>query len=124
MKGSPASVRLHLDAALRSGETIFIPSVALFKLCYGAAKSSQPQANQKAVEMFLEGSIALLPFERGDAEAAGKIRAELEKAGTPIGEFDLLIAGQAVARGLTVVTSNLREFRRVRGLAWEDWARA
>ena len=52
------------------------------------------------------------------------MRAELETAGTPIGAYDVLLAGQARRRGATLVTSNVREFMRVSGLKWEDWAAA
>ncbi len=63
----------------------------------------------------------MLEYSEQDAQAAGEIRAELERKGTRIGEYDTLIAGQAYARGLTLVTANTREFRRVKGLAVEDW---
>ena len=64
----------------------------------------------------------MLPFEPEDAAHAGDIRAELEKAGTPIGHYDYLIAAQARRRGATLVTANVREFARVPGLLLADWA--
>jgi tRNA(fMet)-specific endonuclease VapC len=72
------------------------------------------------------GNLIVEPYETLDfsieaALAAAKIRATLEKAGTPIGSYDLLIAGQALARGLTLVTANSREFSRVDGLKIIDW---
>lgn len=60
-------------------------------------------------------------FDTEDARAAAAIRADLKRKGTPIGPYDLLIAGQAMARGLAVVTANVREFERVDGLKVEDW---
>lgn len=66
-------------------------------------------------------SIAILPFEDADARAAGVLRAALQKQGQPIGFYDVLIAGCALARGLVVVTSNLGEFQRVGGLQVESW---
>lgn len=66
-------------------------------------------------------SISTLSFEEADAKAAGTIRAVLQKKGKPIGAYDVLIAGCAMARGLAVVTSNLREFQRVGGLKVENW---
>jgi len=60
-------------------------------------------------------------FDDEDAKSAGRIRAALEKSGTTIGPYDLLIAGQALARGLTVVTANASEFARVQGLGWVNW---
>jgi tRNA(fMet)-specific endonuclease VapC len=65
--------------------------------------------------------VDLLDFDDEDARAAGQVRATLEKAGTPIGAYDLLIAGQALRRDLTVVTSKTSEFSRVAGLSWQDW---
>ncbi len=64
----------------------------------------------------------MIPFDKEDAIAAGNIRATLALAGTPIGPFDTLIAGQALCRGLTLVTANTREFSRVEGLRVEDWS--
>lgn len=66
-------------------------------------------------------SIAILPFEDADAKAAGAIRAALQKQGQPIGAYDVLIAGCALARGMVAVTSNLGEFERVGGLQVENW---
>ena len=63
----------------------------------------------------------VLDFSKFDAEASGKIRADLKKSGTPIGPYDVLIAGQAVARSLTLITNNISEFSRVEGLKYEDW---
>jgi tRNA(fMet)-specific endonuclease VapC len=68
--------------------------------------------------------IRMIPFEEVDAEAAGRIRAVLQTRKQPIGPYDTLIAGQALARDLTLVTANQREFARVDGLLWEDWAQA
>ena len=61
-------------------------------------------------------------FDEEDARAAGTIRAQIEAAGRPIGAYDLLIAGQAVRHKATLVTANAKEFARVKGLVWEDWA--
>ena len=69
----------------------------------------------------LSGDLDLLDFDDQDARATGRVRAALEKTGTPIGAYDLLIAGQALRRGLTVVTANTSEFSRVAKLSWEDW---
>jgi tRNA(fMet)-specific endonuclease VapC len=63
----------------------------------------------------------IVEFDQEDARRAGEIRAALAKAGAPIGPYDVLIAGQALARSLTLVTHNVREFGRVEGLVVEDW---
>lgn len=67
------------------------------------------------------GSIAVLPFDAGDAKAAARVRAALHRQGRPIGPYDCQIAGCGLARGLVVVTSNVAEFERVTGLAVENW---
>jgi tRNA(fMet)-specific endonuclease VapC len=66
--------------------------------------------------------VTPIVFDLADAKAAGEIRAKLQKAGALIGPYDLLIAGQARCRNLILVTANEREFRRVAGLRWENWA--
>jgi tRNA(fMet)-specific endonuclease VapC len=119
----PGSVRTRLDHALRGGAEAFVSAVAAFELWYGAAKGKHQEKNAKRVEMFFAGPIGLLPFEEEDARSAGNVRATLEAAGRPIGTYNVLIAGQALRRKLTLVTANVREFRRIKGLLWEDWAR-
>lgn len=87
----------------------------------GAAKSAAPAKTGRLLESFL-GPLTILDFTSADARAYADIRARLERAGTPIGPLDTLIAAQAVARSLTLVTNNDREFRRVSGLRRENWA--
>jgi tRNA(fMet)-specific endonuclease VapC len=87
------------------------------------AKSVRQDHNARQLEAFLAGPIIVLPIEFEDAKAAGSIRAALEASGRPIGAYDTLIAGQALARQLTLVTANVSEFSRVRGLSWQDWAK-
>ena len=97
-------------------------SISVAELTYGAEKSSRPAENQQAVEGFL-AVLEVLPFDHGAAVHAGQIRAQLGVAGTPIGAYDLLIAGHARSRGLVVVTNNTREFERVPGLLVNDWSK-
>jgi tRNA(fMet)-specific endonuclease VapC len=94
--------------------------VTVFELFCGLAKAHNPTAERKKVERFVAAIVAL-PLDRTSAGAAANIRAELERQGTPIGPYDLLIAGQAVAGNLTLVTNNLRESQRVNGLKLESW---
>lgn len=89
------------------------------ELRYGCAKSGSPRLT-KAVEDVL-GEISVLPFEAPADAEYGAIRSALEEAGTPIGSNDLLIAAHARATGVTIVTANAAEFRRVRGLKVENW---
>lgn len=119
----PAAVRTRFQKAVDGGGQVNVPAVVSFELWYGVAKSVQQEANTSRLETFFAGPISLLPFEEEDAKTAGRIRAALETAGRPIGAYDLLIAGQAVRRRLTLVTANGREFARVKGLVWEDWAK-
>ena len=72
---------------------------------------------------FFSGPVRILELGEDEARRAGGLRAELERAGKPIGAYDALIAGQALQRELTVITVNAREFGRVKGLEWEDWGK-
>jgi len=116
-------VRKRFSKAVESGEPVWIPSVSLYELWYGVAKSVQTEANTLRLKMFLAGPVRVLEFGEEDARCAGEIRNTLERTGKPIGTYDLFIAGQAFGRKLTLVTANAREFGRVKGLVWEDWGR-
>ena len=70
------------------------------------------------------GILGHSPFDDEDARVAGELRAELESIGRPIGEYDLLIAGQALRHKMTLVTANAKEFGRIKTLSWEDWSKA
>jgi tRNA(fMet)-specific endonuclease VapC len=117
------SVRERFEKAIVAGATVLVPSVVAFELWYGVAKSARPEANARLLETFLAGPVRLLAFESEDGKVAGRVRADLEAAGKPIGAYDVLIAGQSLRLQLTLVTANVREFSRIKGLAWEDWAR-
>jgi tRNA(fMet)-specific endonuclease VapC len=124
INNSPPTVRARFERALNSGADVLVSAIVIFELWYGVAKSSRRGANAKRVETFLAGPIHPLPFDEADAQSAGAIRAALESSGTPIGAYDTLIAGQALRHKLTLVTANTREFRRVKSLTFQDWARA
>lgn len=124
INGTPVGVRKRLKEAVEGGAQIFTSAVTLFELWYGVNKSARPQANAERVTTFLSGPVGVLPFEGTDGRAAGSIRTALEVSGKPLGAYETLIAGQALARRLTLVTANVREFSRVKGLSWEDWAKA
>ena len=87
----------------------------------GAAKSRSAAKTLELVENFL-GPLPVVEFTSDDAVAYARVRARLERAGTPIGSLDTLIAAQAVARELTLVSNNEREFGRVARLAIENWS--
>jgi len=98
-----------------------ISIVTYLELVYGAWKSRAVEANLAKIEQFR----ALVPVQPLDAEVAqhyGRLRAELESTGKPIGAYDLMISAHALSLGLTLVTNNIREFSRVRGLRLENWA--
>jgi tRNA(fMet)-specific endonuclease VapC len=88
----------------------------------GAAKSAAPAKTLRLVENFL-APLTILDFTSGDAAAYAAVRARLERDGRPIGPLDTLIAAQALASKLVVVTHNEREFSRVRGLRIENWTK-
>lgn len=122
INGTPKDVRRRFQRAIAKEATILVSSVVAFELWYGAAKSQRKEANTQRLEAFLAGPLEWTLFDEEDAREAGAVRAELEVAGKPIGAYDVLIASQARRRGATLVTSNVREFDRVAGLKWEDWA--
>ena len=99
---------------------IAVSSVTVYELEYGAAKSIWPEKNRNYVRLFL-APFTIIPFDSNDAIITGEIRHLLEKAGTPIGPYDIQIAAQGLARGFTVVTHNTCEFSRVPNLQITDW---
>jgi tRNA(fMet)-specific endonuclease VapC len=123
IKGDPASVRTRFRTAVAADGKVFVSSIVAFELWYGVSKSSQSEANRQRLRAFMAAPIALLAFDDEDAQSAGAIRAALEGLGKPIGAYDLLIAGQALQRKFTLVTANVTEFARVKGLAWQDWTK-
>jgi len=92
------------------------------ELVYGAEKSSNPERNLQDVEG-LAARLDVLDCNNQAATHTGQIRAELAKAGKPIGPYDQMIAGHARSQGLILVTNNMREFKRVPGIGVENWVR-
>lgn len=123
LRHKPAGVRERYRKVEASGAYLAVSSVVLFELWYGVEKSTQVRDNTERLRVFLSGGLDLLDFDDEDAQTAGRVRATLEQSGTPIGAYDVLIAGQALRRGLSVVTANASEFGRVPGLDWVDWTR-
>ena len=101
-------------------DDLCISSITYAELMHGVEKSQAVDKNRIAMALFLS-PITILDFDSYAAEEYGKIRADLERKGTPIGPMDMLIAGHAKSEGLIVVTNNTREFSRVVGLSLEDW---
>lgn len=103
-----------------SPDAIFLSAIVKIELVYGAYRSARVAQNLRTLERFFDPFVSL-PIDESCVDQAGRIRADLEQAGTPIGPFDLLIAATAVTHHLTLVTHNIREFERVNGLLFEDW---
>jgi tRNA(fMet)-specific endonuclease VapC len=116
------AVRAKLERALQDGVTVGVSTIALFELCYGISKSTRRADNIRQLAAFLGLGLEQWAFEPADAQDAGDIRTSLERAGTAIGPYDLLIAAQARRRSAVLITANSREFARVPGLKFEDWS--
>ena len=118
IKRQPAAVLEHF-LEHQVGD-IGISSITLSELQYGVAKSTQREKNAKALAEFII-PLEIVPFDEAAALAYGDIRSSLEKAGTPIGSMDMLIAAHAVSLGIPLVTNNTREFARIPTLDSIDW---
>lgn len=122
INGTEINVRRRFKRAVARESVILLSSIVAFELWNGVAKSQRKDSNTQRLETFLGGPLEWALFDEDDARAAGTVRAELETVGRPVGAYDVLLAGQARRRGATLVTSNTKEFARVQGLKWEDWA--
>lgn len=119
IKHKPEQVFLRLQE--HEPADICISSVTYAELVHGVEKSQAIEKNRLALALLLS-NIEILNFDANAAECYGKIRADLEKQGTPIGPLDMMIAGHAKSLNYTVVTNNTKEFNRVPGLKFENWA--
>jgi len=117
IKNRPAAARMQFQ---RHQGQLCVSCVTVMELTYGAEKSAHPERNLLDIEGFIQ-RLDVLPYDAKAAFHTAQIRAELEKSGTPIGAYDLMIAGHARSSGLTVVTNNTREFQRVSGIRVENW---
>ena len=117
LRRADGPLRAHLRA---ESDRLAVSAITVSELAYGAQKSADPTANRRAVEQFL-ALARVLPFDAPAAQHAGEIRAQLAMAGTPIGGYDVLLAGHARSAGLAMITNNRREFDRVPGLEVDDW---
>lgn len=118
IKQQPATVLNHF-LEYQIGD-IGISSITLSELRYGVAKSAHREKNAKALDEFVI-PLEVVSYDESAAHAYGSIRATLEKAGTPIGSMDMLIAAHAVSLGIPLITNNTREFQRVPSLKIIDW---
>jgi tRNA(fMet)-specific endonuclease VapC len=119
LKNHPPEVLAQLRTVGRGAVALSV--ITVLELRQGAEKSQKVKENHSRLDFFL-GSMKVQPFDQEAAVVAARIRAHLERKGTPIGDLDSLIAAHALARDLILVTNNLGEFERVPGLQTENWA--
>lgn len=115
------NIHVAEQLASRSRNSIFLSTVTVAELIFGALRSRKSEENAVTCRRFCS-AFQLAGLDREAAERSGVIRADLEERGERIGAYDLLIAGIALARGHVLVTHNVRHFARVAGLQIEDWA--
>lgn len=121
MRGEPVHVRERLRAAVDGGEPVVVSAVAAQELVLGAHLSARAAHHLRLLGELLS-AFSIEPFGWDDAIATGRLRAERERQGRRLPAYDVMIAGQALARGWTVVTANLRDFWEVQGLMIQDWS--
>lgn len=123
MSSGTNNVQTQFARACHAGDTFYTSTIVAYELWYGVFKSARPLDNTRRYQRFFSGPIHMLPFEDADATVAGELRAKLELIGRPIGPYDLLVAGQAMRHKMTLITANVTEFSRVKGLLWQDWSK-
>jgi tRNA(fMet)-specific endonuclease VapC len=104
----------------QSPSELAIPTVVLFELEVGIAKSTSPNKRKSQLQE-ITALVNILPFGIAESRSAAQIRVELEKQGLPIGPYDVLIAATALANNTILITHNQKEFGRIEGLKIEDW---
>ena len=104
----------------QSPSELAIPTVVLFELEVGIAKSTSPNKRKSQLQE-ITALVNILPFGIAESRSAAQIRVELEKQGLPIGPYDVLIAATALANNMILVTHNQKEFGRIKELKIEDW---
>jgi len=117
IKNRPEGLRERFN---RLADQLCISAVTLAEIIYGAEKSARQIENIKVVEQFA-ARLDVLPFGERAATHYGQIRADLERAGHPIGLHDMMIGGHARSEGLTLVSNNVREFQHIEGLRIDNW---
>ena len=119
IKQNPAKVIKHFKS--HAIGDIGISSITLAELRYGVSKSQHVEKNRQALDEFIL-SLEIADFDEKAAQEYGAIRAELERAGKPVGSMDMLIGAHALALGATLVTNNTKEFKQIRNLKIADWS--
>lgn len=111
--------RVHERMHAQAPYLLAVSTITEHEVRFGLGLKSRPKLEVQVDSLF--STLEVLPFDRRDARAAAELRARLRKTGRPIGEFDALLAGVALARDLVMVTSNEQEFERVSGLSVVNW---
>lgn len=119
IKHKPPKVLKHFRS--HAVGDIGISSITLAELRYGASKSRHVEKNQQALDEFVL-PLEIGDFDEGAASEYGTVRAQLEQGGKPIGSMDMLIGAHALSLGATLVTNNVREFKRIKNLKVVDWS--
>ena len=117
LKGAPG-VQRHLEE--HRSDSLAVSVVTLMELYYGAHKSQRKEANLAKVRA-IEGAFEVLPLGPECVESFGLLKANLEQKGTPLDDFDLMLAAVALAHNLTLVSNNLKHLKRIEGLSLANW---
>ncbi len=123
LRGRNRPVRDRYQAALAGEGPLKASLIVLHELLFGAEGHAHPATQRDNVRLLM-AQVEVEPFDARDMAVTARLRSNLKRQGQPIGPFDALIAGQALARGWTVVTANRREFARIEGLKVVDWTAA
>jgi tRNA(fMet)-specific endonuclease VapC len=118
--GTWPAIDQRFGEARIANESLMLSTVSILEFRYGAERSPRREGQLEALRRIMT-TVEVADFNEDDAMAAATIKVVLAERGRMIGPYDLMIAGQAIARGWTLVTSNAREFARVEGLIIEDW---
>ncbi|WP_397423516.1 PIN domain-containing protein [Phenylobacterium sp.] len=121
MRGAKRYVRERMDHALASGSELVVSTIVAQELVLGAQLSARPGLQFETLSRLL-ADLRVEPWTWEDAVATGRLRAERDRIGRRLPSYDTLIAGQALARGWTVVTGNVRDFQEIEGLHLIDWS--
>lgn len=123
MREQPDAVLQRLAQAVLRNQRIVVSAITYSEMRFGATGPKASPRHIELVDAFCARLDAILPWDRAAVDATTEIKVALRMAGTPIGPNDTAIAGHAIATGAILVTNNTREFERVPGLTFEDWAK-
>ncbi|NMY91813.1 type II toxin-antitoxin system VapC family toxin [Pseudomonas oryzihabitans] len=121
MREHPAAVIRRLSAEVERGNRIVISAITYAEMRYGQIGKKASPKHKVLVDEFVRRLDGVIPWDLGAVDATVVVMRQLNAAGTPIGPNDTAIAGHAIAIGCTLVTNNVREFRRVPALVYQDW---